>query len=133
MSCGDSKQLPPIDGRPIWGSINMVTMMDVFIFKSDVRATDPILRWISSECRRKLDVDECSKVVEVIRKEHRFVSSSSEVPDIAVRIVSTKAAEQQVMGGFLEGRSTIDVVAVDECSMVYSELELVYKHYLQNN
>ena len=114
VSCGDSKQLPPIDGRPIWGSINMVTMMDVFIFKSDVRATDPVLRWINSECRRKLDAYDCSKVVEVIRRECRFVSSWTEVPDIAVRIVPTKAAEQQVMAEYLEARCTTNAVAIDE-------------------
>jgi len=26
LSCGDSKQLPPIDGRPLWSSLNMCTV-----------------------------------------------------------------------------------------------------------
>jgi len=33
ISSGDSKQLPPIDGRPIWTSSNMCTLMKVILFK----------------------------------------------------------------------------------------------------
>jgi PIF1-like helicase len=33
LSCGDAKQLPPVEGTMIWSSVNMCTMMEVFVFK----------------------------------------------------------------------------------------------------
>jgi hypothetical protein len=62
MCCGDYKQLPPIDGRPLWASLNMCTMMDVFVFAVDVRTRDPCLSWLNSECRRQLNKAECEGV-----------------------------------------------------------------------
>ena len=38
IASGDSKQLPPVSGRSIFSSLNMCTMMDVFLFSCDVRA-----------------------------------------------------------------------------------------------
>jgi hypothetical protein len=114
LSCGDSKQLPPIDGRPIWGCINMCTMMEVFVFTTDVRARDPKLRWLNSECRRELNADECKAVAEVVLTECQFVPDWTHVPDVAVRIVPTKAAELKVVEQFLEGRQTKSYSAIDE-------------------
>ena len=114
LSCGDGKQLPPIKGRPIWASVNMCTMMDVFIFTADVRARDDNLRWLNNECRRALSAIECSAVVDVVLEHCQFVNDWTAVPDIAVRIVPTKAAEIQVMQEYLRGRQIRSFYAVDE-------------------
>jgi hypothetical protein len=115
ISCGDSKQLPPIDGRPIWASLNMCTMMHVFKFSCDVRAReDEILQQLNSDCRRTLTSDECKAVADTILRECRFEKDWSTVPDIAVRIVPTKAAEAKVMTEFLRNRETKSYTAIDQ-------------------
>ena len=45
LCCGDAKQLPPVEGTMIWTSLNMCTMMDIFVFKADVRVRDPNLKF----------------------------------------------------------------------------------------
>jgi hypothetical protein len=115
LSCGDCKQLPPIDGRPLWSSLNMCTMMHVFVFQCDVRARgDAILQRLNSDCRRTLTAAECRSVAEIVVRECRIVPDWSCVPDEACRIVSTKAAEMKVMEEFLSGRQTKSYRAVDE-------------------
>jgi len=115
LSCGDSKQLPPIDGRPIWGSLNLCTMMEVFVFSCDVRARDDDnLKRLNSDCRRALTAEECTAVADIILKECRFEPDWSAVPDVAIRIVPTKAAEIKVMDEFLKSRDTRSYQAIDE-------------------
>ena len=101
MSCGDSKQLPPVTGQPIWSSVQSCTIMQVIVFKADVRAQDPNLCWINDQCRRDLNEDEADAVGNMVSSKCRFVSDWSQVPDTAVRIVSTRAAEETVMEEFL--------------------------------
>ena len=114
LSCGDSKQLPPIQGRCIWSSINMSTMMDVFVFNADVRARDENLRWLNNECRRSLNEAECTAVANMLVAKCRFKDDWKSVPDVAVRIVPTKAAEMTVTNEFLSSRKTTSYDAVDE-------------------
>ena len=114
MSCGDAKQLPPVSGQPIWSSVLMCTLMDVVVFKSDVRARDPDLRWINDQCRRDLDPSECAAVAERVVAKCRVVANWELVPTHAVRIVSTRAAENEVMENFLRTKVTRDFVAIDE-------------------
>ena len=114
LSCGDAKQLPPVDGTMIWASVNMCTMMDVFVFKADVRARDINLRFLNDQCRRVLTEDECNAACDVVMRECTFERDWSTVPDIAVRIVSTKAAELTVTEEFLAGRETKSYQAMDE-------------------
>jgi hypothetical protein len=115
LSCGDSRQLPPVSGRPFWSSLNMCTLMNVFIFRSDVRARqDATLQRINSDCRRELTEAECSALADVVLGECRFEPDWSSVPDTAVRIVPTKAAEAKVMDEFLRGRQITSFVAIDE-------------------
>ena len=61
MASGDCKQLPPVEGTMIWASLNLCTMMDVFVFKADVRARDSHLKYLNSECRRQLNEGECKR------------------------------------------------------------------------
>jgi predicted GIY-YIG superfamily endonuclease len=114
LSCGDSKQLPPIDGRPIWASVYLATMFIIYNFRADVRASDENLRWINSECRRELQPAECIAVAERLVAKCQFKETWKDVPAVAVRIVSTKAAEFKVMNEFLEQRTTTSYAAVDE-------------------
>ena len=114
MSCGDSKQLPPIDGRPLWGSLNMCTMMEVFVFTCDIRARgDALLQSLNSDCRRTLTPLECRSVAETVMKQCQIESDWKHVPDEAVRIVSTTAAEMEVVEEFLSDRVTQSYRAVD--------------------
>jgi len=89
-------------------------MMTVFLFASDVRARDPNLRWINSECRRSLTSAECTAVADVVLLHCRFEPNWSSVPDAAVCIVPTKKAEMDAMDTILQGRQTITFHAVDE-------------------
>ena len=108
LSCGDSKQLPPIDGRPLWAFLNMCTMMDLFIFTCDVRARgDPVLQRSNSDCRRPLTAIECRSVAETVIQECCIVPDWKDVPEVAVRIVATKAAEMSAMENFLIGKETV--------------------------
>ena len=114
LSTGDAKQLPPINGTVIWASINMCTMMDVFVFKADVRARDRNLCLLNDACRRELSKDECEAASAIIMRECKFEHDWTTVPDVAVRIVATKAAEIKVTEEFLAGKQTNSYVAFDE-------------------
>ena len=114
ISSGDAKQLPPVSGQPIWSSTFVCTSMDVIVFKSDVRARDPNLRWLNDQCRRDLDAVESAAVADRLVAHCRVAADWSLVPDNAVRIVSTRAAEQAVMEQFLATRDTRSFVAIDE-------------------
>jgi hypothetical protein len=105
-----------LDGRPIWCSMNMCTMMKVFIFTTDVRARDPNLRWLNSECRRSLTEPERRAVADMVLAQCRFEDTWSTVPEYAVRIVPTREAERAVVNEYLQDRATIDYAAVDEVS-----------------
>ena len=114
MCCGDHKQLPCIDGRPLWGSLNLCTMMDIFIFTCDVRSRgDAVLQKVNTDCRRSLTAIECRTLAETVVRECRNEVDWSTVPDDAVRIVSTKAAEMKVVDEFLSGRATRSFEALD--------------------
>ena len=114
ISSGDSKQLPPIDGRPIWTSPNMCTMMQVVLFKSDVRAADINLRWLNNQCRLPLDDNQCIVVANGILDNCSSAVDWNAVPEDAVRIVPTKAAERSVIDTFLATRLTRSFQAIDE-------------------
>jgi len=64
MSTGDAMQLPPIQGQPIWSSVLMCTLMDVIVFKCDLRDTYSNLRWLNGQCRRDLDPLQCAAVAD---------------------------------------------------------------------
>ena len=88
--------------------------MDVIVFKSDVRARDPNLRWLNDKCRQNLNDDEVDAVADMVMEHCTFVDDWKNVPENAVRIVSTRAAEQTVMEEFLSGRITREYSALDE-------------------
>jgi hypothetical protein len=111
---GDAKQLPPISGQPIWSSVQLCTVMTIMSFKADVRARDIELRWLNDQCRRQLTSAEASAVADMVLSHCNFVNDWKDVPDNAVRIVSTRAAEHEVMEQFLSTKNTIEYYAVDE-------------------
>ena len=114
ISCGDSKQLPPVTGLPVWSSVQMCTIMEIIVFKADVRARDPDLKWLNDQCRRDLTEQEASDVADVVLQSCSFVPDWKDIPDGAVRIVSTREAEKAVMDEFLANKNTTDYLAVDE-------------------
>jgi hypothetical protein len=114
ISSGDAKQLPPVEGTIIWASVNMATMMEVFVFKADVRARDRNLQFLNDQCRRPLNQLECMVASTIVMRECQFVDDWNDVPDSAVRIVSTKAAEHKVVMEFLSKHSTVSSAAIDE-------------------
>ena len=89
-------------------------MMEVFVFKADVRARDVYLQFLNDQCRRTLNENECKATCDVIMRECTFVKEWSDVSDVAVRIVLTKAAELKVMKEFLCNRVTSCYRALDE-------------------
>jgi hypothetical protein len=111
---GDAKHLPPISGQPLWSSIQMCTVMNVVMFTVDVRARDTVLKWLNDQCRRQLTADDAAATVDTILSQCRFVDDWTSVPDDAVRIVSTRAAEQVVMEQFLANKVTYEYSAGDE-------------------
>lgn len=116
---GDNRQLKCISGRPIWCSMTMVTQLKVFIFNCDVRARDPNLRWLNSECRRSLNEDERRAVADMVLAQCRFEDTWSTVPDYAVRIVPTREAERAVVNEYLQGKTTRDYTAIDEVNIAH--------------
>jgi len=114
LCTGDARQLPPISGHPVWSSINMCTMMNVVLFTTYVRARDDDLRWINDETRRTLTTVEAERVAQFIVAKCTMVNDWSDVPGDAVRIVSTRAAEEMVMHQYLSGRNTQTYQALDE-------------------
>jgi hypothetical protein len=114
ISSGDAKQLPPVSGQPLWSSVHMCTEMNVIMFTEDVRARDPELRWLNGECRRQLNADEAGAVADMVLTQCAFVPDWNHVPDNAVRIVSTRAAENEIMEEFLSSKQTTEYIAVDE-------------------
>jgi len=92
----------------------MCTVMEVFMFICDVRARgDALLQSLNSDCRRALTAVECRSVAQTVVRECRMEPDWKRVPDEAVKIVSTKAAEMQVVEEFLIGRVTQSYRAVD--------------------
>ena len=114
MCSGDAKQLPPISGQPLWSSIQMCTVMSVVVFTADVRARDQELRWLNDQCRRQLTSQEAEAVADVVLSQCTFIDDWANVPQEAVRIVSTRAAEQIVMREFLSTKTTTAYMATDE-------------------
>ena len=88
--------------------------MEIIVFKADVRAQDANLGWLNDQCRRELNTEEASNVADMVLANCTFVADWKHVPETAVRIVSTRAAEQKVMDEFLIGRETTEYVATDE-------------------
>jgi len=113
ISTGYAKQIPPVKGQLIWSSVQMYTLMDVIVFKCDVRASDSNLRWLNDQCRRDSDPVECAAVADRVLTHSHVVASWNLVPSNAVRIVSTSTAEETVMQEFLSDKQTRDFVAID--------------------
>jgi hypothetical protein len=89
-------------------------MMQVVVFKADVRALDPQLRWLNAQCRRSLTEDECKTVADVVLLNCRFSPDWDSVPEDAVRIVPTKKAEKTIIEKYLSSKQTTNFVAIDE-------------------
>ena len=69
---------------------------------------------MNDQCRRQLSEDDCEAVADVVMCECRFEATWNNIPDLAMRIVFTKLAEQQIMDEFLANRQTKAFVALDK-------------------
>ena len=57
-------EITPVSGQPIWSSVQMCTVMQIIVFKADVRAQDPNLKWINDQCRRDLNEQEAHAIAD---------------------------------------------------------------------
>jgi len=90
-------------------------MMDLFIFTCDVRTRgDAILQSLNSDCQRPLTALECRSVAETVVRECCIEPDWKNIPDEAVRIVATKAADMSNMEDLLKGKETRSFRAIDD-------------------
>jgi len=88
--------------------------MQVVVFRCDVRARDQNLQLLNNRVRENLDPVQRTEVADLLLRHCTIVDSWSAVPENAVRIVPTRAAEQEVMNQYLANKVTSDYAAVDE-------------------
>jgi hypothetical protein len=103
IASGDHKQLSPIDGHPIWTSPHMLTTFTMLRLNNYVRsAEDPALQraidLIRVSCPTPADKVELNNL---LRHHCQFLDNWNDVPVHAMRIVSTRKAEQKVMNNFI--------------------------------
>jgi hypothetical protein len=95
---GDAKQLPPISDQPVWSAPVMSTIMKVIVFMSNVRARDLDLRYLNEQCRCSFSAAEADTVADNALSRYTVVPTWVNVPDDAVRVVSTRAVESDICG-----------------------------------
>nr|XP_039262880.1 uncharacterized protein LOC120338934 isoform X2 [Styela clava] len=103
---GDPWQLPPPRGAPFWTSMNFMAYFNVVQLKHFVRsASDQNLQKIIRLIRQpSLQEEQVNDIVNILDKSCNFVEDWCTVPDEAMRIVSTRKAEQMVIDEFLKGK-----------------------------
>ena len=106
MISGDPLQLPPPQGMPFWTSIHIIPSFKVHTLKEYVRAAgDPLLQEVLSLMRNeRLSHEELERIIEIVKQECNFVGDWKDIPNDAMRVVSTRKAEQVVINEFLESK-----------------------------
>jgi predicted GIY-YIG superfamily endonuclease len=115
---GDEYQLPPIDGKPFWTSMHLITSFTVLRFREYVRAAgDAHLQQVIELMRQPTIIElEQSTILSIVAQHANFTPSWQDVPPLAVRIVSTRLADSHVLADYLEQHRGITVTsqATDE-------------------
>jgi hypothetical protein len=101
MSTGDPRQLPPIDGKPMWISTNMFTTFRPYILRNYVRCVgDPqledALRLLQKE---HMTSDETERFISIVRDQvplENFLGSFHDAPGSAYRVVSKNAVVKAI-------------------------------------
>nr|XP_039259083.1 uncharacterized protein LOC120335608 isoform X2 [Styela clava] len=104
---GDPCQLPPPQGAPFWTSIHFTASFNSIHLKHFVRsASDVHLQKIITLIRQtSLQEEQIRDVVSILSVSCNFVEKWNDVPEEAMRIVSTRKAEQMAIAEFLRSKS----------------------------
>jgi predicted GIY-YIG superfamily endonuclease/DNA replication protein DnaC len=118
---GDCHQLPPIDGHSLWISVYMLTCFQLFTLREYVRAEGDVnLRTVLQILRKSAITDEdIEHVWDIMNACCNVVGHWDLVPAMALRIVSTRAAEKRSTNHYLNllessGTSLFHFIATDE-------------------
>nr|XP_039257388.1 uncharacterized protein LOC120334012 [Styela clava] len=104
---GDPCQLPPPQGAPFWTSIHFTASFNSISLEHFVRsASDVHLQKIITLIRQSsLQEEQIQYIVSILGVSCNFVEKWDEVPEEAMRIVSTRRAEQMAISEFLKSKS----------------------------
>nr|XP_039258626.1 uncharacterized protein LOC120335208 [Styela clava] len=104
---GDPCQLPPPQGAPFWTSMHFMAFFKALPLKHFVRsASDRKLQKIIALIRKpSLQEAQVIDIVNILGDNCNFVGNWNSVPEDAMRIVSTRKAEQMAIDEFLEGKA----------------------------
>ncbi|XP_039271516.2 uncharacterized protein LOC120345964 [Styela clava] len=104
---GDPCQLPPPRGAPFWTSMHFMAFFRALPLKHFVRsAGDKELQSVIQLLRQPSSSEQqVNDIVSILSNACNFVDNWSFVPDDAMRIVSTRKAEQMVIEDFLKSKS----------------------------
>ena len=122
---GDSLQLPPISGHSLWLSCYMLTCFKIYELKEYVRSADDnnLRRAISLVRNPIMTEEDIEELKQIISDGCNYVKSWNEVPQSAMRIVSTRRAEKEVISKYLIGLNAngiqlCEFQAIDEISNI---------------
>ena len=97
FATGDPKQLPPPQGRLIWTSPIVITIVQMYALKQCVRMVEKVGRkFLDMLSGSDIDEAECKLIIDTFAQHCSFVSHDN-CPIDAVRIFGTRAAESKAV------------------------------------
>jgi hypothetical protein len=101
MATGDPRQLPPIDGKPVWISTNLFTTFTVYQLKHYVRSAGDRQLMTALKLLQQVELtsDEIEKLIEIFRDEIplvNYLNSFHDAPADAYRVVSKNAVVRAI-------------------------------------
>jgi hypothetical protein len=93
LATGDPRQLPPVQGKPVWLSSNMYSTFRVYHLKEYVRSAGDqqlmdALRLLQKEYLVEDEIKQCMQIFEAQIPAQNFLGSFHEAPPNAYRVVS---------------------------------------------
>ena len=98
------------DGLTISVTLHYITS---FLYANDTYS-DPWFINKVIQVRKELNEEQANAVAEMVREKCSFVPDWRDVPENALQIFSTRAAEQKVMDELLSSKQTTEYEDVDE-------------------
>ena len=104
LSCGDDKQLAPIDGEPFWQMSKVFTDFEVLYLKHLVRSrVDKNLQKVIQITRNSVASEvEKSQLLGILKDKCKFVDSWDKVPNTHHRVVSKHEGINEIVEKFIE-------------------------------
>jgi hypothetical protein len=114
MSTGDPRQLPPVDGKPVWISTNMFTTFRPYVLWHYVRCAEDdnlknALRKLQKVSMTPADVEEFLHIIREKVPLTNYLSSFHDAPASAYRVVSKNTVVRAISDEVMERRKkTVD-------------------------